>query len=232
VSVAYFLVSHGSSSPRSLLAVQEVRDALREMLPQMLIEGGCLEGQAQSLTEQCASFVSSAQQQGYAQVRLIPLFLSAGSHVLQDIPTAIARVAHPLPISITDYFGNFSLIPDYLEQKFRHGQVGNWSTARLLIWHGSRQAVGRQRIKQIADHLSARTATWSDPQSISGQIEQLIAGGTERIYALPYFLFAGKTTEAIAAILQSYPDQVICLPLPFSTADIAEIVCAEIIKKP
>lgn len=229
MSVAYFLVSHGSSSLRSLLAVQEVRDVLRAMRPQVLIECGCLEGQAHSLTEQCASFVSSAQQQGYAQVRVIPLFLSAGSHVLQDIPTAIAEVSAVIPITITDYFGNLSSIPHHLEQKFRYAELDNWRTARLLIWHGSKQTLAMQRIKQIADHLSAHTATWSDPQSITAQIEQILTEGTERICALPFFLFAGKTTEAIAAILQSYAEQVISLPLPFSAVEIAQILCAEII---
>jgi len=230
MSVAYFLVSHGSSSPRSLLAVQAVRDVVRQMRPQVLIEGGCLEGQAQSLTEQCAGFVSSAQQQGYAEVQVIPLFLTAGSHVLRDIPSAIAGVATPLPITITNYFGNFPSIPCCLEQKFRQAELGNWRTARLLIWHGSRQAVAMQRIMQIADHLSARIATWSDSPPLSEPIEQILAQGIQRIYALPFFLFAGKTTEAIAAILQTYPAQVISLPLPFSAVEIAQILCAEIIQ--
>ncbi len=230
MSVAYFLVSHGSSSPRSLLAVQEVRDVLREMRPQVLIECGCLEGQAQSLTAQCRVFLGVAQQQGCVEVQVIPLFLLAGSHVLQDIPTAIAEVAAVIPITITDYFGNLPSIPDYLEQKFRHAELDNWGTARLLIWHGSKQALAMQRIKQIAHRLSARIANWSDPPSITEQIAQILAEGTQRIYALPYFLFAGKTTDAIAAILQSYSDQVISLTLPFSAQEIAEILCAEIIQ--
>jgi len=226
VRVAYFLVSHGSSAPRSLLAVQSVRDVLRKMYPQVLFAAGCLEGQDQSLTQQCRTFAEIAYQQGYAQVQVIPLFLLAGSHVLQDIPTAIAGMVSPLPITITNYLGNFPSVTAHLEQKFCQAEqsFGVIKTARLLICHGSRQAEGMQRISQIGDRLSARIATWSDQQTIVRQIEQMLAEGAERICALPYFLFAGKTTNAIAEILQSYPTQVVSLALPFSVPEIAEMV--------
>lgn len=231
MSTAYFLVIHGSREGRSQEGVHQVRDALRRSCPRVLIQGGCLEGQDPSLTEQCANFLSIARQQGYAQGLVIPLFLLAGNHVLQDIPNAIAEVPAPIPVVIADYFGNFPCILPHLEQKFRQAELGlvGTKTARLLICHGSRQELARQRMEQMGDRLGARLALANDPQSIPWQIEQMVAEGIECILALPYFLFAGKTTTAITATVQSYGQFVHWLPLPFSPLEIAEIVYRQII---
>ncbi len=222
MSTAYFLVSHGSGDGRSLVLLHQVRCVLQQMCPEVLIGAGCLAGQEQSLADQCAEFWAIAERGGARRGVLLPLFLLAGSHVLQDIPQALADRCAPFPVTIADYFGNFACIPHHLEQKFRLAEAhfAGRKTVRLLICHGSSQALAMQRISQLGDRLGARVALWSAPQSIGEQIGQ----ETQTILALPYFLFPGKTTQAIADLLQGYAPQVHCLPLPFDVLEIAEIL--------
>ncbi|MFF0787763.1 sirohydrochlorin chelatase [Streptomyces spiralis] len=92
---ALVLVAHGSRDPRALSTVRALMDRVRELRPRLSVRLGHIELNEPLLPDTLAGL-------GDADAVLVPLLLSPGYHVKQDIPQmaaaapARARVAAPL----------------------------------------------------------------------------------------------------------------------------------------
>lgn len=173
--------------------------------PFPLVGTACLEFGASPLHQQIQEFSDRAFAAGCDRVRILPLFLLPGVHVIEDIPPEVTLAQKLLrhsgipethSIELCPYLGTHPNLWQLLTQ-----QILEPVAARVLVAHGSQRLAGNELIEQIAAKAEAVVAYWSKSPDLTQQVEQLIQTGSSQIAILPYFLFAGTTTEAIGQIV-------------------------------
>lgn len=191
-----------------------------------LVGTAFLECTAVPLHQQIAAFV---QHQAIAQLRVLPVFLSPGVHVMEDIPAEVARAEHSLAgittIEIAPYLGTHPKLRRLLTERMSLLPMEAW----ILIAHGSRRPGANAAIATIAEHLGAIPAYWLTPPHLQSRLEELQQVGCRTIAVLPYFLFPGGTTDAIAALLTQlapqFPDLQLHLTPPLEASpELADLV--------
>jgi len=259
LSDAYLLVFHGSRDSRTQTAALNLRNVLiakkqhNNILTQQnyleknhnsielkstpfntssfppLIEIAALELADLSLSESLIKFAHQVSARGLKRIKVIPLFLSPGVHVQSDIPTEIdlanKEIADRVTVELSPYLGKYSEIVTLLTQQFEDLSA----KTRILIAHGSRLLAVAEYYQRLGTQLDVDVAYWSTMPRFTEQIETRIAAGSQKIALLPYFLFPGKITTAIALevsiLQQKYPHVELCLGKPLgSTPAIAELI--------
>lgn len=89
------LVVHGDRTGEAERCVRSMCNELRERNPSQRIEGAVLLRYPEEL--HLSHVLESLAQEGIRQVLLVPWFLFAGPHVLQDIPEIVAEVCTRYP---------------------------------------------------------------------------------------------------------------------------------------
>ena len=201
-----------------------------------LIEVAALELAPLSLNESLVKFTLKAYQKGFKQIKVLPLFLAPGVHVREDIPSEIAcaitqinNLNNQVTIELSPYLGKYSGMIQLLSRKFRELS----GESRILLAHGSRLPTVERYYQSLATELNAVTAYWSISPSLAQQVIAQIAAGRKKIAILPYFLFSGRITQAIAkevATLQAeHPQVELILGQPLgATEALAEIIVEEV----
>ena len=196
---AYLLVSHGSRDPRPQLAVEKLAKLVSQKLGYRPVGTATLELATQPLHQQIREFSDRLLPSGYRQIKVLPLFLLPGVHVMEDIPAELelARqvLGNRMAIAQCPYLGSHPGL-DYLLAT----QI-NSDKAWILMSHGSRRVRGNQPVEDMASKLGIVSAYWSVMPTLESRIAQLAAAGNQQIGILPYFLFSGGTTEAIAQLV-------------------------------
>ncbi|MEM9135776.1 MAG: sirohydrochlorin chelatase [Cyanobacteria bacterium P01_F01_bin.42] len=217
---AFFLVAHGSRSPHGKTSLERLADYFRTLLPAEYAVGtGALEFEWGSLAQQLVEFRSRCPAD-CQQIYVIPVFLLPGTHVRDDIPDEIQAAqelfspGQAVQLTLTAYLGSHPEI----ERILRNRMTLNSADAWVLLGHGSSRPEGDHVIEQLAQSLSVYSAFWASEPKISAQAHTLFEQGVRSIGVIPYFLFAGRITAAIAAqieeIDQRYPDRSIKLLSP------------------
>lgn len=138
---------------------------------------------------------------------VLPLFLLAGVHVMEDIPAEIAlaqqRLGQTVSIEVCPHLGAHPRLRRILTERMAPIPAEAW----ILMAHGSRRASANQAIADLADHLGAIPAYWSVPPSLEATLDELRRLQFRTIGILPYFLFAGGITDAIAKTVQALTQQ-------------------------
>ena len=177
-----------SSSPAALLA--------KHLQPK--IETASLEVTSVSLPEKIREFALEAKAEGFTKVRILPLFLLAGIHVREDLPAAINLAQQTtrgtIEIELMEYLGNYPNLAKVVAGQFEELP----EAGRILISHGSRRQGANQPLERLAKTLDAVNAYWSVNLSLQTQIQSLVETGIKKIAIIPYFIFTGGITEAIA----------------------------------
>lgn len=223
MSLAYLLVSHGSRDLRPQISLSylaqlvrqelSIRNAAKKIEPienelsptalvtkyqSPLVSTACLELTQQPLNESIRQFALEAQALGLRSIKIIPLFLLPGVHVTEDLPTEIAlaqqRLDTKIEIHLQPYLGNHPGMKNILAKQFDRLAA----SGRILLSHGSRRPLSDRPIEMLSSCLQAIPAYWSISPSLETQVEALVSAGKNTIAILPYFLFAGGITEAIA----------------------------------
>ena len=212
-SAAYLLVTHGSRDPRPAIAAQTLARRVCAQLSAKfgsppLVETAALELQPLPLHQQIQELVDRAVRRQIRTVRVVPLFLLPGVHVMEDIPAEVELVARHLDrhrdrieISIQPYLGSH---PGTIELLAQDAATFKASEAKIVLSHGSRRPGGNQPIEAIAEKLHRRchipvvAAYWSVAPSLELRVRELVRAGYHRIEVLPYFLFPGGIVDAIA----------------------------------
>lgn len=231
---AYLLVSHGSRDPRPEIAINHLVALLSQQLqtiehpapvfstPQRstpvpypvgsapLIGTAVLELAPLPLHQQIQQFAHRAQTYGYTHIQIVPLFLLPGVHVMEDIPTEVELARSGLPgattLEICPYVGQHPR----LKHLFLTSIESNPAAAppgKILVSHGSRRAEGNRPVETIAAELGAIPAYWSVAPDLETQVSKLIQQGCQQIVILPYFLFEGGISDAIAATVERLATQ-------------------------
>lgn len=207
---AYFLVAHGSRDPRHFPALTGLADAVTARLQQvgesseMLVGRGFLELQDVPLHQQIVNFGERAIAQNRQHLYVLPLFLLPGVHVMEDIPAEVAiaqtRLQSRLSLTTTPYLG---ASPQFIELLSAHlPQSPN--VARILLSHGTRRPGGNRPIETMAKQLDMTVAYWSLEPGLDAQIQHCLKRGYTEICVMPYVLFPGGITDAIAQTLQQF----------------------------
>ena len=211
-SAAYLLVTHGSRDPRPAVAAQTLaRRVCGQLSPKFglppLVETAALELQRLPLHRQIQALVDRAVRRQIRTIRVVPLFLLPGVHVMEDIPAEVELAArhldrhrYNLEISIQPYLGSHSGTIELLAQDAATFKAPE---AKIVLSHGSRRPGGNQPIEEITEKLHRRcqipvvAAYWSVAPSLEQRVRELVAAGYYRIEVLPYFLFPGRIVDAI-----------------------------------
>ncbi|MGB2925129.1 MAG: sirohydrochlorin chelatase [Limnothrix sp.] len=182
------------------------------------ILGAYLECTELTLTAAIARFLQQQASTAERQLHILPLFLSPGVHVREDIPAAIAPLMSKFPavkIKVLDYLGAEGRLAPFLEPQFAKYPAAK----RVLLAHGSRRTGANPKIETFARSLQAITAYWATAPNLT----EAIATMTDHraICVIPYFLFSGKIPAAIAEqvqqLQQDYPQTEFHLGQPFGT---------------
>jgi len=193
-----------------------------------LVGTGCLELSPIPLHQQIIDFSRRAGATGVKTIRVVPVFLLKGVHVVEDIPKEIHQAQQALPelaIEICPHLGSHPHLKQVLRQKWQTEGSG----ALVLLAHGSRRAGGNDSILATADALEGKAAFWAVSPRLEEAVMPLIQSGVKHLTVLPYFLFAGKITDAIdhaiEALEERFPEVTFHLLPPLGpTAPIASLV--------
>ncbi len=253
-AIAYLLITHGSRDPRPQQAVQ----ALAQALAPLPVGTAVLELGEAPLHQQILAFVAQAQLGSGDTLKLLPLFLLPGVHVMEDIPAEVAmarqRIAGLLPqelklacplelkLEILPFLGeNLEAMAQLLRQSQRrlarqasHKQrppeplSGPWQW--LLVAHGSRRPGSHHPLATLARSLPAPVAYWAQSPNLAEQMDGLWRSRPNKssslprpipVGILPYFLFPGGITDALAdqilALAPQYPQFSLVLGDPLGT---------------
>ena len=206
LSSAYLLVSHGSRDPRPQLAVSQLADRLSRSINdrQTLVNTAQLELASQPLHLQIVDFARVCQDWKICRLVILPLFLMPGVHVMDDIPAEVAiaqRLLPELEMIIAPFLGNTPNLADLFTQN--RLQLPDRS---IILAHGSRREGGNSIVEQLGVKLNLEPAYWSVSPSLIDRVTELVPG-TSEIGILPYFLFAGGITDAIAKMVAELREQ-------------------------
>ena len=215
MSSAYLLLSHGSRDPRPEIAMQQLARLISQKLSQnhnsvnsqYLVGIAALEMNPQPLHEQIQQFAKSAfgddkLSQNENRLKIVPLFLLPGVHVMTDIPAEIALAQQATDqdviIELQPYLGSHPNLEKLLAKQIAAIKAEAW----ILLAHGSRRPGSQETVEAMAASLGAVTAYWAGPPSLESRVKELITAGYQEIAILPYFLFAGGITDAIATSIE------------------------------
>jgi sirohydrochlorin cobaltochelatase len=208
MSNACLLVSHGSHDPRPALAAAQLAEQVTQLSPHLWVKTAVLECSPLPLHQQIQDFAQAAIAQNCTHLYLLPLFLLPGVHVMEDIPAEVAiaqsRLGETLPLITLPYLGTnphlYPLLKHSDPPSGSTGQIstGQGETGRVLMSHGSRRDGGNAPVAAIAAQMGAVSAYWSVAPSLQTQVANLVGQGCQDIVILPYFLFEGGITDAIA----------------------------------
>lgn len=236
---SYLLVSHGSRDPRPQIEVERLAQSISEKLGNLrpnsktafaqtassemlhpasgaiasalnpLVGTACLELAPLPLHEQIEQFGKYAIAAGFKHLQVMPLFLLPGVHVMEDIPAEVATAQQAfgsdLAIEMRPHLGSHPDTARLLANQMSSFKADAW----ILLSHGSRRQAGNEPVEALAGQLGAVPAYWSVPPKLEFQVKALVIAGHRQIGILPYFLFAGGITDAIAQsvaqIKQEFP---------------------------
>ncbi|WP_405816581.1 sirohydrochlorin chelatase [Streptomyces sp. NBC_01390] len=202
---ALVLVGHGSRDPRALSTVGALAERVRALRPDLPVHLGHIELNAPLLPDTLAGL-------GTAQAVLVPLLLSRGYHVKQDIPemaaaaSARTRVATPL--------GPHPLLVETLHARLveagwrtRMSKEQRRSSAVVLAAAGSRDPDSdidtHRTARLLAERLGVPVvpayATTAAP-NVPAAVRALAARGRHRVAVASYFTAPGRfATECAEA---------------------------------
>jgi sirohydrochlorin ferrochelatase len=194
---ALVLVGHGSRDPRALATVRTLMERVRELRPHLPVHLGHIELNEPLLPDTLAAL-------GESRAVLVPLLLSRGYHVKQDIPEAAAaaradtRLAAPL--------GPHPLLVETLYARLAEaGWPASMSDARrrtsavVLAAAGSRDPESAVDTRRTAQLLAERLGVPVVPAyasaaapTVPAAVRALAARGRHRVAVASYFTAPGR----------------------------------------
>lgn len=181
-----------------------------------------LECSDKPLHEQIVQFVRTLpiNQLGHQtiSVQVLPLFLLQGVHVMEDIPAELAlaqgMLGQTFSFEIAPHLGSHPGLYRIITERMSALPLEAW----VLLSHGSRRLGANDAVETLAERLGAVTAYWSTPPDLESRLRELAELGLRRIAILPYFLFSGSTTDAIAQLVNQLSKQFPTLDLHLTPA--------------
>lgn len=190
----------------STSGLYRARVSLPDTVNGPLVGTACLETEALPLHRQIVEFSRRACAAGAQRVRLVPLFLLAGVHVMEDIPAEVEQARQALPgltLEVCPHLGSHPGLKGLLRQKLQTTAI----KTPIVLAHGSRRPGGNDAICTMAQRLGGTAAFWAVAPSLEAQVIHHMQAGVQRVAILPYFLFAGTTTDAITHLTEELAER-------------------------
>ncbi|GGY12575.1 sirohydrochlorin chelatase [Streptomyces djakartensis] len=198
---ALVVVAHGSRDPRALSTVRALLDRVRALRPDVPVHLGHIELNAPLLPDTLAAL-------GDTEAVLVPLLLSRGYHVKQDIPEMAA--ASPARTHLAAPLGPHPLLVDALQARLTEAGWGGTprrDSAVVLAAAGSRDPDAKTDTARTAHLLAARLGVPVLPAYASAAtptvpeaVRTLLARGRRHIALASYFTAPGRfATECAQA---------------------------------
>ncbi|MBE9068629.1 hypothetical protein IQ260_18450 [Leptolyngbya cf. ectocarpi LEGE 11479] len=212
-------------------AIAKPAVSMPERLPQdrFMVGTAVLDCGLLPLHKQICEFGRRLSSSGIDQLRLVPLFLLQGKHVMDDIPSEIELARNELngmiDLVVGEHIGGHQGMAGLMAKRF----VDSPKRGRLIVAHGSRQARGNRAVDTLAKSLGTAVAYWTIESDIENQTIQLMQQGCSTLTIFPYFLFAGGITDGIAHLTEELAErfprtEFRLLPPLGATADVANLV--------
>jgi sirohydrochlorin ferrochelatase len=242
---AYLLVTHGSRNFNYQTRLQQLAIVVQQQISQKkttdlspqekkiisspLVKTACLELADIPLSESILNFAKDALSKKYQSVKIIPLFLLSGVHVRKDIPAQISiaqkKLANLISLELMPHLGSYDHLLVILAQQFSQFNAQK----QILLAHGSNLENGNQECEEIAHKLKVDLAYWSISPNLTQKVAYLVSLGVKTLAIVPYFLFEGKITQAIASQIEQltteYPEIKLYLGSPLgSSLDLANLI--------
>jgi sirohydrochlorin ferrochelatase len=198
-----------------------------------LVEIAYLELAPLSLHQRIEQIAEKRQKLGVERLEILPLFLLPGVHVKEDIPREIEiarrNLKTDMTIALHPYLGSYDGLVDILAQQLESSPAD----ATILLAHGSRRPGGKEFCEAIANRLGAIAAYTLVSPTLEERLTSLTEMGAKKISILPYFLFAGSITDAIAKqveqLRQAFPHLQLQLGEPLGvTTQLADVILERI----
>jgi sirohydrochlorin ferrochelatase len=197
-------VAHGSRDPEALRTAHALLDRIRALRPGLTVRLGHIELNEPLLDDTLAALRGDAV--------LVPLMLTRGYHVKQDIPQALARAPH-LRGRIAAPLGPHPLLAEALHARLAEAgwRAGSAQSARrtgiVLAAAGSRDPQSARDTEATAALLRARLgggvpvvpAYAAAGPDVTGAVRQLVARGRHRVAVASCFAAPGRFATATAA---------------------------------
>ena len=137
---------------------------------------------------------------------------------MEDIPSEVAlaraAIAQDITIELQPHLGTHPGMSGLLATQVADIKADAW----IVLAHGSRRAGSKQPVEAIATQLRSyaglghRTsvvveAYWAVSPRLESRVKELVSAGHQQIGILPYFLFAGGITDAIAQAVEELKAQ-------------------------
>ena len=179
----------------------------------ILVATAQLELAQQPLHVQISDFARNCTDR-ITRIAILPLFLIPGVHVMEDIPAeveiAAQEIANSVPaqsyqrveLTVLPFLGED---PDFANLFAQNRSCLPSQT--IILAHGSRRAGGNAIVEHLASSVNLTAAYWSVAPSLTDRVAELVATGATEIGILPYFLFAGGITDAIAQSVAQLREQ-------------------------
>jgi sirohydrochlorin ferrochelatase len=223
---AYFFITHGSSDARHQRALQKLVEQVATITTEIngknptnlpvFIGSGCLESMSLPLHQQIIEFSRECLVRGYEKLVILPLFLLPGVHVMNDIPTEInltgTEISQGITLELLPYIGSMPEIIDLI-----NNQGNKLPKQCILLAHGSRRIGGNEIVENLGKKLGLVPAYWSTSPSLNDRVRELYQRGDRSVGIIPYFLFSGGITEAIAQQMEELKTELTGLQLHLST---------------
>ncbi len=159
------------------------------------------------LHEQIYQFATTALTIGCDRIQILPLFLLPGVHVMEDIPHEVRLAQHHLGERVVIEQRPYLGAHPNLGQLLLNQRATIGADATILLSHGTRRSGGNQFVENVAEELGAIVAYWSVQPTLLEQVKGLVVEGYEQITIVPYFLFSGGITDAIAQLVAHLGEQ-------------------------
>ncbi|MET9521337.1 sirohydrochlorin chelatase [Streptomyces coeruleorubidus] len=190
---ALVVVAHGSRDPRALSTVRALLDRVRALRPDVPVHLGHIELNAPLLPDTLAAL-------GDTEAVLVPLLLSRGYHVKQDIPEMAA--ASPARTHVAAPLGPHPLLVDALQARLTEAGWGGTprrTSAVVLAAAGSRDPDAKTDTTRTAHLLAARLGVPVIPAyasaatpTVETAVRTLLARGRRHIALASYFTAPGR----------------------------------------
>ncbi|MEU1848581.1 sirohydrochlorin chelatase [Streptomyces sp. NPDC019990] len=198
---ALVVVAHGSRDPRALSTVRALLDRVRALRPDVPAHLGHIELNAPLLPDTLAALEDR-------EAVLVPLLLSRGYHVKQDIPEMAA--ASPARTHLAAPLGPHPLLVDALQDRLTEAGWGGTprrTSAVILAAAGSRDPHAKSDTGRTAHLLAARLGVPVIPAyasattpTVQEAVRTLLARGRRHIALASYFTAPGRfATECAQA---------------------------------
>jgi sirohydrochlorin ferrochelatase len=123
-----------------------------------------------------------------------------------EVAIAQQDLGQELTINLRPHLGSHPGLSGLLEAQLAEIKADD-SVVCIILAHGSRRAGSQEPVEAMAKQLGAVSAYWAVPPKLESRVQELVRVGYKQIVILPYFLFVGGITDAIAQSVELLKEQ-------------------------